>query len=277
MSKFPNPLKLVIGVLLVLLVFPILAQVFGNAKAYLPKTGRIVDLETGKGMADTTVIAVATFYAPNPVEGSAHGTLYRIITHTDSDGDYSIPSTWSHVVFAFPALPGTTPKVTWIITAYKPGYAIVGDEVAWVFDEYGQASYFPRSTWFSPASTFQGVSVHVAPITMKTVDLSLKEAAVYAWRIASYGSALDARERPEEIALRENLNFRFMPLVCKLDPETKMDSTEAGALTTFARDYLKARSKLSELEPQGYRDLYMRPVFHASNVCAAMMAGENRP
>lgn len=89
------------------------------------KYGRIVDATTGKGIPDVSVIAAANFFAGPGLGGD---NTYRVISHTDENGNYWIPSTWLQMNIMPPV---GSPHTRWLISAYKLGYVFVGDEQAW--------------------------------------------------------------------------------------------------------------------------------------------------
>ena len=140
------------GVLIVALIFlPFLSQAPGCVMANSPKVGRVVDEVTGKGLADATVIASARFNVELPSGGSGSDMPYRVIARTDRDGNYFIPSTWSHIRFA---LPGMDAREAWVITVYKPGYVVARDAAhLGVFRPSGRNAYRAESTVLSPEAS----------------------------------------------------------------------------------------------------------------------------
>lgn len=254
---------------LILLLF--LPQIPGCVMANTPKTGRVIDAATGKGLAHVAVIAAAEFNAQNLIHGTNSSCRYRIIAYTDADGSYWIHNTWLDLAFG---LPGTDPRLRWVVTAFKPGYAIEGDEGAWTFDEYGAAKKWPASVIWSPSSWWLGVVVRVNPIRMTPVQLSLKEAAVYYGNIISAGACNSAMPLSvEERELRKTGYDIFLPKVCEMPPDTEMDMTEADAFSAFTYHIERSDVSLRRLEPSGFQDLYRHPVFHAGNVCQSLIAG----
>lgn len=252
----------------ILLVF--LPQIPSCVMANTPKTGKVIDATTGKGMPDVLVIAAARFYAGPVIHGSANSAPYRIITRTDSDGNYWIPNTWMHTTFG---LPGTDPRERWVITAFKLGYVVEGDEEALnVFDEFGNAKYVPRSVVYSPSAMWLGFVVHVQPLVLKPTQLTLKEASVYYNKIAGAGG-FAVGKREDELNVRLYASEYFRSRVCEMDQDAELDQSAAGALTFFTARPEKAVLTLRTLEPSGFRDAYQHPIFRAGNVCTAMKDG----
>ncbi len=253
-----------------LLWLPFLPQVPGCTMANMPKGGRIVDATTGKGMSDVTVIAAAHFFSQAAFSSNAYSP-YRIITHTNSNGYYWIPSTWAYLAFAFP---WQEPRLTWVVTAFKPDYAIVGDEKAWSeFDKFGAPVYLPRSTGVSPPALWLGWIVKVDPIQMQQVQLGLKEAAVY-YRSIIITGRVEHPEEPEEIQLRKHAYQDLLPRVCSEDSNVEFDYSTLSGLTSIVpnrREFL-ARSKLfvPDIWP---KEIYAHPKYRAGEVCEAMKVG----
>lgn len=267
-------------IIFALVLLPFLPQVPSCMMANLPKTGRLVDVTTGKGIPDAAVIAAANFYGES-FAGSGGDNVYRVIVHTDANGDYWIPNTWLHIGNWIPTIPFfiRNPHTTWLITAFKPGYVFVGDEKAWTdYDNYGHPKYWPRSVGFTPPATWLGVVVKVEPLQMRPIQLSLREAAIYYRGIFLTGSPnIGEWNEPQEVALRRRAYEIFLPQVCNLDPEVEMDTNWASAFDAFVPNNVRTNESLRKLEPSGFKDDYMYPIFHAKNVCAAMKAGGDLP
>jgi hypothetical protein len=109
--------------------------------ANTPKAGRVIDVTTGKGVPDATVIAAAKIYAGSVYSGGEN--IYRVITHTDKYGNYAIPGTWRESWSNLPfRLPGANAHISWFITAFKPNYGFADDEEVWTqYQESGQPKY----------------------------------------------------------------------------------------------------------------------------------------
>jgi len=249
----------------ILLVF--LPQIPSCVMSNTPKSGKVIDGTTGKGMPNVLVIAAAKFNAGPMIHGSARSTPYRIMTRTDTDGNYWIPNTWRHTTFGFP---GTDPRERWFITAFKLGYVVEGDEKAVkAFNEVGKAKYLPRSVVESPSAVWLGFVVKVQPLVLKPEQLTLKEAVAYYTQIAGVGGY--AVGRPEdELEVRLYANEFFQSEVCGMDPSAELDMFTGADILFFTARPEFAVQTLRRLEPSGWGDEYTRRVFHAANVCTAM-------
>ncbi len=256
-------------IVLCLVVLPFSAQIPGCMMANTPKFGRIVDA-TGKGMADVAVIALGHFRADS-FHGSAAGYSYRIVTRTDVEGNYWIPSTWTHIRFA---LPGMDAQSGWYITAFKPGYAIAADIPA-----FGKLDkVVPASLADSPAAFWLGLAIRVRPIEIRPVTLSLEEAAGYYGNIASLGWTFANNLNKEEVALRKDGANYFTPRVCALDPEQQIGW--GSNMAAFAQDPLSFDKEIDRLDPDWLKEPvvgYRYPHFHAKTICNSLKQSWNVP
>jgi len=266
-------MKTSLTIIYLLVVLAFLPQIPGCVMANMPKTGRVIDATTGKGMAGVAVIASAQFAAQNLIHGSNVSCRYRIITHTDADGGYYISNTWSRLAFG---LPGTDPQISYAIVAYKAGYVIDGDERAWTFDKYGQ----PGSPGSEIAAWWLGPVVRVETIRMKPAALSLKQEAVYySDSIAGSFFGCDVnRLNVQEVTFRRSAYDILMPKVCSLPSSNELDDKATGALIDLVPQLEKANERLKQLEPENWgKDSYMQPKYRAEDVCKAMQAGGDLP
>lgn len=282
--------KITLGVgcaLALLVCVPMLVNLLGSAAVYAAKRGRVVDVTTGKGMPGVFVIATGDAYGQvfNPVSsGGFDDPLYRIVARTDANGDYTIPSTWAHAEIWFPPIPFLLKlQAEWKITAFLPGYAVVGDEVAWrSFDDRGHPSYSPRSLHRRTGTTLGLLVNEVEPLEMRPVQLNLREAATYYasvtrdTAIGRSGRRLDRGDTPEENALREIGRRALLPQLCSMDSLAQVDAHTVNGILRFSPSVVsreKYHQRLVELEPQNntYRD---SPKFLAGHVCEAMKLAE---
>ena len=259
---------------LIVLAIAVLPQLPTYVMVNAPKTGRVVDSTTGRGLPNVTVVAAATYNASGLIHGSAYLTLYRIITTTDADGNFEIPSTWTSFGIG---IPGTDARERWFITAIKLGYVLERDQSALSkFDEYGAPAEIPSSIAESPPATWLGYRVRVDPLRMKPMSLSLKEAAVYYSSLKGVGGFAVGNPK-DEASLRTLGAEWFLPQVCELDTDEVMDMTTGGKLVMFSTNPDESAKRLRQLEPSGFGDLQQHTILHAGNVCSAMKAGGDAP
>ena len=229
MTPIKKTLKAAMVLLLLLLAGSLLYVPLKNIDAFLPRYGRVVDANTGEGLAHIPVIAFATIAGKAGWGPSGYGTLYRAITYTSTDGYYYVPAKWGSVPFA-PYVPTLTwSRIDWAITALKVGYAVRGDEIAWELHPRG-IQYNPLSISTKPHYQNGFWGLHIDPIRMEQVNLSLYEAANYYTDIVFAAGTYRPTVTPteEEKALRRPVYDYFMPKVCALDPDTRLNWTAEG-------------------------------------------------
>ncbi|MGH8041057.1 MAG: hypothetical protein ACREPN_03320 [Rudaea sp.] len=94
MTLVKKTMKAAMLLLFLLLVSSMLYAPIKNIDAFLPRYSRIVDANTGAGLAHVPVIAIATIGGQSGWGPSGYGTLYRTITYTNTDGYYYVSAKW---------------------------------------------------------------------------------------------------------------------------------------------------------------------------------------
>jgi hypothetical protein len=259
----------------------ILPKLPGCVMAHSPKYGRVVDAVTGKGIPDAVVLASA-FYTDDPVglpighSPSGSGVvLYHVATRTDENGSYRLPTTSPNPRILVPSI---RPRFRWVVTAYKWGYGVVGDEKAWsTFDEYGRAEWRPPSTTETPCATWLGLVVRVCDLRMTKVDLTLREAAYYYREISHVRGIF--RGRPPEVArISEEAGTHFMSEVCAMDPDSELNFFLGAGLISFTPYPRHAMQVAVQAQSRSWSEIAENDgTFPAGDVCAAMKAGKEPP
>lgn len=264
---------LVVSVLLLFLIVPLVPD---RIVVHMPKTGVVIDSETGRPMPHVIVIAAGwTSHGPVLFGPGGYSDLYRIVTYTDEDGRYRIPSTWSEIITGIPTF-GT--RSGWVVTVFKPGYAVVGDEKGWEFGSDGASLYRPKSVAVAPDFAYRGIDIEVAPIRMFKPALNLKEAAVYYSGIEGVGATYFGSTEPGDLAIRQQGYALFAPWVCALDPESDLDRLTLDTLRGFAVDQIESGELLGKLDPfQAHLESYQHPKYKAGIVCKIMTNGSGVP
>ena len=175
------------------------------------KSGAVIDAATGRGLANVLVFESARFEEAGLVHGSRSEALYHVIVETDADGNYTLPSQLSKLRIG---IPGTGPTMRFVITAFKPGYVVAGDESGWKTDQHGEAPYDPPSVQISPNASLSGLSAHVDPIRMDSRELSLADAAIYYEKILGVGVGRYDADDAESRRVRTLGYDALAPLVC---------------------------------------------------------------
>lgn len=240
--------------------------------ACAPKIGRVIDSATGKGMPDVFVLTSASFEAGPLVHGSPNRTVYNIVVRTDADGGYSLPSFWSKAVFG---IPGTNPAMRWSVTAFEPGFVVVGDEDGWRFDEKGEAFFPAKSASETPEAHWSGSRILVHPIAMRSASLSIPEAAAYYRKVLIVGAGQRGIQSVEETELRDAAHGYLRDLVCRTDPTVSVDMRTARYLLAFSSDRQHSEQRLRAIDPAKWASLsYSHALpYSANEICDAMRAG----
>lgn len=270
--------RIILGFLIILLVAPFTPQIPGCIAAHRSKSGKVVDVETGKGLPNAFVISSARFVSGPLFFGpSGNVVLYNIIVRTDAEGRFSIPSTWSDLHIG---TPGTHPSVKWVVTVFEPGYAVVGDEKAWLYaDNYGMPRFLPRSTARTPElSTADQWLGNLGTIRMFKPAFTLKQAASYYSRVKSTSNPYFYSTRPDDVAIRKKGYDLLAPWVCSQDPDLDLDYLTAMSIEGFASDPIGATELRKKLDPENYKkELYDRPKYKAGMMCKIITNGTGVP
>ena len=269
--------RYVIWFLILLIVVPHLPQVPGCIAAHMPKSGRVVDVETGKGLPDAFVIASARFLSEPFLFGpSGYSILYNVIVRTDADGNFRIPSTWLDFKMGGP---GSNARTIWIVTVFEPGYAVVGDENAWEeFDSRGNPRFVPRSTAVSPDLSGGGRPGNIGTIRMFKPTLTLKQASTYYSTVKGAGHPSSGSTDPNVLALRKKGYDLLAPWVCAENASTELDYLTAVTILGFAMNRDEALNKFEALYPKNYREAQEgRRKYKADVICKIMTKGTGAP
>ncbi len=262
-----------------LLAICFLPQLPGCARAFSPKVGKVVD-EQGRGISDVTIIAVGKVFDGS--SASMGETLYRVMATTESDGSYSIPGTWLQSQRVLPIRPPWfTPRVRWLISAIKPGYVFVGDDLVWTeYDEYGNPKRRSFTLRETPEAAWWGLTMAVAPLKLQQATLSIGQAADYYFAIFGMSAGgLDVSNPSDDARLRQKVSAFLDPMVCASSANLPISSHSVGSLSVLSADEQKVFKKLRSLEPEGFSlemrepvliDDYHHHEFKMGNVCEAL-------
>lgn len=268
-------LLIVIISVVLLAVALMLPQINDIAVAFHGKTGLVIDAESGEPMPHVIVIAAGwtthSFFMPG-----GYNSLYRIVTSTDANGRYHIPGTGENWRKANLPIKGT--RTGWSITPFRIGYAVVGDDKAWSFDERGETRYRLPSGLIAPTYSYKGSELEVDDILMFKPRLNLKEAAVYYSLVITVGHPLNDSKEPGDVAMRARSFEFFAPWVCSTDPHEEIDWAAMTSLMEFVEDQSGAPEVLFQLAPQlkGYVPYEMKKTT-AAVACKVITNGRGVP
>ena len=261
---------------LFLIIASCMPQMSARIATHMAKTGLVIDAETSKPMQHVIVIASGWSSQGGVLVGNGgYSTLYRIVTYTDAEGRYRIPTTWLHMV---PWVPGFYPRVGWVVTVFRPGYAVLGDEQAWEENKKGLMLFPAASGLVVPPHSYKGTYIEVDPIKMYKPTLTLKEAASYYGKIKSTGSPSFASKEPGDVAIRRAGYALIAPWVCALNANSELERSIANATFEFAEDPIKSVELEKQLAPIGnHFDILGAPPVKAGNVCKIITNGRGVP
>ena len=234
------------------------------------KNGRIVDADTGVGIADAKVVALWTQHSsgvPEMVSAESWCNLQKIVT-TDADGNYTIPDV-SHELDAAETHFGTLSlnklRSEWLLVVFKPGYVRVGEDVEpkgrTVYDAKqsaddrkvlhhlitgDNAGCYPapsqgcldRFAWQGPAvEAITGAhgNVVIKTITMKKVELSPFELWTYYGTLLSTAQCSSGHKgelnQSELSDIAKAMADQVRPTLCAMPAETLIDPNKLAAFT----------------------------------------------
>lgn len=246
-----------------------LAQHVSGHELRAEKHGRIVDADTGAGIADAKVIAVWRQHSSGVsdlVSGGSWCNLQKIVT-TDANGRFTIPDV-SHELHArelhFGPLSLNKLWSDWLLIVFKPGYIRAGMDYPAVNPEEGN----PYNQWFTlddrkvldhringgdraclpnkgcmPTFTWQARPpetrgmllghVDVRTIEVRGADLSPPWTWIYYGTILTTGGCHDAHgndiSEPAYADIATAMAHEIRPMACAMPPETVINPISLGA------------------------------------------------
>lgn len=232
---------------------------------YSPKTGRVVDASTGKGIPGVTVTALGWFWQGGLFTTSS-GCTFASFGLTDANGYYRTPSGWARVN---PGVAWFDPRNWWTINAVKPGYTLVDKSNIMAGTSQGAVV----------TSKWNVFSVSVSDIAMRAVNLPLKE------RVDDYGygmagdncTSTDPRLYHE---LKKEVFSDLKTLVCSLPTGAPLEEKTVWGLEGFST-YLtpdsssveRFKRRLIKLDPaysQTLNPSHSPHDYRAGNLCSVM-------
>lgn len=274
-----GPGRLAIVSLLAIPVLLLLPQIPSCAMAHASREGRVLDAN-GKGIPSAAVIATANLRcsASSLVEShTATRTEYRIVTHTNDEGQYTVPSNWFRLDLAH-LLPWAALQCdqTWNVDAFKLGYVSDLDAQLWArTDIHGLPVAYELSTAKGHTSaTWKSLSVEVGSIVLIPRELSLRESAVYYANVLKSGGFVEDQEpTQDELKAKSQGVEYFAGQICALQPSDPIDWVDSlHVFVTHRNIFIRS---LKKQEPDVLRlagESGKPPVFRASSICSALRA-----
>ena len=141
-----------------------------------PKSGRIIDADSGDGIPGVIVVEESWFVEEGLLNRSAGCTSIEM-THTDANGNYHFQDSYYGWEMGFPT---RSPHQHFFIHTTKHGYIEATTTWPLIHDSAGsiQTSYEPwSSTNFK--LKMKGSEVEIPPIQLRQVEMSLQDEAKY--------------------------------------------------------------------------------------------------
>ncbi len=252
---------------------------------YNAKVGRVIDAETGEGVAGASVIVSSwTNYGAT---GERQGTKqdYSAIVHTDEEGRFEVSDRWRCKHWSQSRWLPTTQGI-WYVLVLKPGYIMPLNDGLWRnvdADGFVQIDYYdfrrpPYALW--PISP-----VRIDPIELERVsivasnpnpthrprEISLAQAIRY-YKL-HYEQIHRFFPEPEWTRMEKSIRADLMPRFCSVEPTHMFGIVTRRLMDEFVFDPKAFAATMAKLEPEnselalrGSRDAR----FPASSICEAV-------
>lgn len=253
-----------------LLVFFIVLPSYLPALA--PKTGRIIDHDSGQGIADADVV-VSGWYSQRGAWRDIDFCTYVAITKTDKEGYYHLPSEYSHVVVSTPS---SNPENIWYLYASKDGYVTAGTKWPLEYDIDGGVKGVSRWDSRSHSNTRAGSAIAITPIELMQVHMTLQQRIAYFREtgLSTYCSDDNSYLAPMRQAVHEFYQS-VLNEICSSAENDTIPSTSVNYLMLYAdevQDYIAAWRKLDP--QQNHHQMTANAVsYKLSDVCNVARAG----
>lgn len=269
-----------------------LPQLPGCLTAHASKFGRVVDADTGKGMAGIIVIASADISTSGgapffPETLSSFTTEYRVVTTTDKDGKYWIHSTWiqSDLRHFLPLFGDFDQE--WHVIAFRPGYVMDRDyeyvQKISRRDSYDQSII---SGGHPSVSLWLGALIKLKTTKLIPTDMTVQLATAYydsLLNVADGNAKIDRNDVDERRMASQSYHY-FLPKYCSRPENDSLDMASSWLMPSPSI-YLNV---LRNLEPENFQELHFkvyeqwptpkyRSKFKAGDICTAMKAAGETP
>jgi hypothetical protein len=251
-------------------------QVPGCVATLGPKIGRVIDKDSGNGIADVAVVADGHFMQSGLWQNFQTCT-YSVIAYTDKDGNFELPNAFSHMTIG---MPYAGPTQWFELTASKSGYVPGDVALPFKFDVLGSLHESVRS-WSSlnQPRSWTDVYTRMPNLELKRAELTLKE------RVALFPTtgltAFEGCPTDTEFVLQMQSAVRDfyraeMKSVCNSPPDEQMETSTVGVLGSNAFDHDKFSKRLSQLAIPSVQRFQpgTNYRYRMGDVCEAMSAGD---
>ena len=267
------------AVLVVLIISPFLWQVPILLKVGAPHYGRVIDHDTGKGIAGVTIVAMRQIEGGG-WSGARGGCTFVAMTGTDENGDFHIAQTYANTFFTFP---GNNPQQYWDLYLGKDGYFQFVDKSPLTIDKVVRFSHALVPGHFGGnESSWRGLQVEFAPIQMVQAQMEFEDrVATFNWRGSRQALGF-CRVPPDVRPLLQNQVDAFYAeqeqYVCDAPSISTTDARTVLTLTLLAPKavaFLNARKAIAPDFREGRE--FGADRFPMGDLCKIMRAGNGKP
>lgn len=207
-------------------LFLVMIQPYRFSMVLAEKHGRVVDAQTGKGLANVAVIVEYEMRSTTPMQ-AGYGCTHQKIVWTDTNGNYVIPNASEDIDVAEDMLwrmvPGFSRNYGWLLEYYKEGYVVKEDLERWVdmiegrpVSSYGRATPYTKNgpVYIVPSVSMQRVDMASSPVMADAYIASVRSLAVGLICFLD-----DERNSAVSLILRSEMKASVRKLICELPPD----------------------------------------------------------
>lgn len=268
-----------------------------NRELTMEKSGRVIDADTGAGIAGANVIVNwrthSTGVAGYPSTGGTWCDLQRIVA-TDEAGNYTVPDDskeldlsdrGTRVGVTVYGVATQTHDKDYVLTVFKPGYEPAFGSTAADPGRQRTSAVAARPIPTVPAVSFAGGKVRIKTIALTKASSDPVARWNHYSEIGIAGRCSDrmahAIEQPEFGEMLEAVRTEVRPMPCAMAPETAIDPESSAVFESISHTpltFLAFHNRVRQLEglpppARGY-DPTERISTTAGTLCRALKAEE---
>ena len=250
-------------------------QVPGCVRSIAGKSGRVIDHDTGEGLANVPVV-VEGFITQNNWATEDKRCTFLEMTKTDAGGYFQLPN---HFGLFDVGVPWSSPEHYWTIAVGENGYVPAKTKLPLEWDNDGSLnSSIPRFNTSKNVS-WQGMAEAIPTIELMQLSTTFdQEVEMFSRRSLDQFKQCDAVESQDLNAMKTATSefYRHAENYACAVPAAWADARTARSLYWLASEPDKFRESLELAAPnflRGGRERKSR--IRLANLCAAMRAGDD--
>ena len=222
-----------------LMFLPTLVNLVGNGEQCLSRRGRVVDVETMKGLPGVLVSLKADY--------GKSGALFNLDARTDKDGYYEYPSQLRRLHMWWPPSLGSEPHTYVSLHAIAPGYVNIDDVYSGSFAPStswppGAPLYWPKLS--TPDAHFNGRGLDMTQISMRRQHLELESFLIYFASLKENVAGTDAAS-----SVLGALHEEAIDRVCAQPPDALVGYFVYEGLSKLSKSRAGFIDRMNVLEP----------------------------